>query len=60
MIPDPTTKEGLEEAHRRANKTKEYAKDMHDLARENPDEEPSGKVTQPSEIDLHRDRKGGE
>ena len=55
---DPTTQEGRDEAKRRAQKTKEYAKKMRELAQQCVDEEPSGKMTQPSEIDLRRDRKG--
>lgn len=57
MIPDPSTKEGMEEILRRAKKSKEFTKEMRKLAEQNTEEEPSGKHTQPSEIDLHRDRK---
>lgn len=60
MIPDPSTKEGMGEALRRAKKTKEFAKQMRELAEKNPDKEPSGKITKPNEVDLHRDRKNHE
>jgi hypothetical protein len=60
MIPDPSTKEGRQEALRRAKKTKEFAKQMRELAKENPEKEPSGKFTQPNEVDLHRDRENHE
>jgi hypothetical protein len=58
MIFDPTTPEGRKEAVRRARKSKKFAKEMKKLAEEDPDDEPTGKVTRPSEMDLHRDRKG--
>ena len=30
---------------------------MRRIAKKNPDDEPTGKITQPNEMDLHRDRK---
>ncbi len=57
MIPDPTTEEGMAEAIRRAKKRKSEAEAARKRAKENPNEEPSGKLTIPNEIDLHRDRK---
>jgi hypothetical protein len=60
VIPDPTTEEGMAEAIRRAKKRKAEAESARNRAKENPDEEPSGKLTVPSEIDLHRDRKNND
>lgn len=60
MIPDPTTEEGMAEALRRAKKRKAEAEAARNRAKENPDEEPSGKLTVPSQIDLHRDRKNND
>jgi hypothetical protein len=55
---DPTTPEGWAEVKRRAQKSKEYMRRMRDLAYSgDPNDEPSGKLTQPNEMDLHRDRK---
>lgn len=58
MTLDPTTPEGRKEAVRRAKKVKKFAEEMRELANQNPDEEPSGKITRPCETDLFRDRKG--
>ena len=57
MIPDSSTKEGMEEILRRSKKSKEFTKKMRELTGNSSDEEPSGKHTHPSEIDRHRDRK---
>jgi hypothetical protein len=60
MTIDPTTREGLAEIKKRAKKTKEFAKKMRLIAEKNPDDEPTGKITRPNEMDLHRDRKNDE
>ncbi|UTA47461.1 hypothetical protein L1F30_15030 [Simiduia sp. 21SJ11W-1] len=57
MIPDPTTKEGMEEIQRRIKKRRQEAAEARKRATENPDDEPSGKHTIPSDIDRHKDRK---
>ena len=57
MTLDPTTPEGIAEAIKRAKKTKKFAKEMRELAETNPDDEPTGKMTRPTELDRHRDRK---
>lgn len=60
MNPDPTTKEGREEIERRIKKRRSEARLARERALINPDDEPSGKLTSPSETDLHRDRKNEE
>lgn len=57
MTIDPTTLEGLAEIKKRAKKTKEFSKNMRRIAEKNPEDEPTGKITRPSEMDLYRDRK---
>lgn len=57
MIPDPNTKEGREEIKRRAQKRKKEAADARKRAKENPDDEPSGKMNKPNDLDRARDRK---
>ncbi|MBB3063284.1 hypothetical protein [Microbulbifer rhizosphaerae] len=57
MIPDPNTKEGREEIARRAKKRKEEASEAKRRAKDNPDAEPSGKLTNPNHTDRVRDRK---
>jgi hypothetical protein len=58
MNVDPTTPEGMAEIKRRAQKAKAYAKKMRELAEQCPNDQPSGKLTQPNELDLRRDRRG--
>ena len=53
---DPTTPEGLAEMQKRARRSKEFLEELRKLA-ERGGEEPSGKLTRPNEMDLHRDRK---
>jgi hypothetical protein len=60
MIPDPNTPEGMEEIKKRILKRKAEAESVRQRALLNPDEEPSGKLTNPSEMDRHRDRKNDE
>ena len=57
MIPDPSTEDGMAEIQRRIKKRLEEAKEVRKRAEDDPDDEVSGKLTQPSEIDLVRDRK---
>ncbi|MCX2801369.1 hypothetical protein [Microbulbifer thermotolerans] len=57
MIPDPNTKEGREEIKRRAKKRKNEAQNIRDRAVNSPDKEPSGKLTNPNDLDRIRDRK---
>gem|GEM_PF-5745170 len=57
MIPDPNTKEGLEEIERRVAKRRQEARKYREMSETDVDEEPSGKLTNPSEFDRHRDRK---
>ncbi|WKT61286.1 hypothetical protein Q2E61_03600 [Microbulbifer thermotolerans] len=57
MIPDPNTKEGREEIKRRAQKRKNEAQNIRDRAAKSPDKEPSGKLTNPNDLDRIRDRK---
>ncbi|WP_097458696.1 hypothetical protein [Mangrovitalea sediminis] len=57
MNPDPHTPEGMEEIRRRLAKRRAEAEEYRRRSEENVDEEPTGKWTQPNEIDLHRDRK---
>lgn len=58
MIPDPGTKEGTAEIHRRAQlRAKKDGAAARARALYKPDEEPSGKLTHPNDIDRHRDRK---
>jgi hypothetical protein len=57
MIPDPNTKEGREEIERRAKKRKKEAAEARMRAKDNPDSEPSGKLTHPSDLDRVRDRR---
>lgn len=59
MIPDPNTPEGRYEIARRAKKRLKEIRDMQDRAKENPDEEPSGKLTNPNDIDRVKDRRKG-
>lgn len=56
MIPDPTTKEGMEEIQRRIKKRQQEADAARKRAQENPDDEPSGKHTNPTDLDRHKDR----
>lgn len=57
MIPDPTTNEGKTEIERRLKKIRREAADARRRAYDNADEEPSGVLTNPNEIDFKRDLK---
>ena len=57
MIPDPNTEDGMAEIQRRIKKRLEEAAEVRKRAEDDPDDEVSGKLTQPKEIDLVRDRK---
>lgn len=55
---DPNTKEGQEELERRLLKRKKELDRLAELAKQNPDEEPTGKLAGPTnEMDYHRDLK---
>lgn len=57
---DPDTPEGRQEIERRLKKRKLEANSVRERAERNLNDEPSGKLTNPSEIDRHRDRKDHE
>jgi len=56
-LPDPTTPEGRNEIQRRIVKRRKEAEEIRRRAKEGLEEEPCGALTNPSEIDLFRDRK---
>jgi hypothetical protein len=59
--PDPSTEEGRAEIQRRVRlRAEKDGAAAREHALYKPDEEPSGKMTQPNDIDRHRDRKGGD
>lgn len=60
MNPDPSTPEGLEEIKRRIEKRKSEAQSVRERASKDPDSEPSGKLTNPSDLDKHSDRRDHE
>lgn len=60
MIPDPNTPEGQEEIQKRIAKRKKEAESVRRRAMLDPDDEPSGKLTNPSDMDRHKDRKNDE
>ncbi len=57
MKPDPTTEEGKKEIRRIFEKRKLEAKEARERSEQDVEDEPSGKLTNPYEIDIHRDRK---
>ncbi len=57
MIPDPNSIEGKKEIARRISKRKSELEKVKKRAQNTPDDEPSGKLTSPHEIDRVRDRK---
>lgn len=60
-IPDTFADEGMREIHRRARlRAKKDGAAAREQALHNLDEEPSGKLTHPNDIDRHRDRKNGD
>jgi len=60
-IPDPFTEEGMAEIMRRIeSRAKKDGAASRERALYKPDEEPSGKLTQPSDLDRHRDRKNAD
>lgn len=56
MIPDPNTPEGRLEIEQRVKQLRSEGKLVRSRAEKNLDAE-VGALTQPSELDLHRDRK---
>jgi hypothetical protein len=60
-IPDPSSGEGMAEIQRRIkSRVKKDGAASRERALYKPDEEPSGKLTQPSDLDRHRDRKNAD
>ena len=57
MRPDPTTDEGKEEIRKILEKRKLEAEKARKRSEENIEEETTGKLTNPSEIDVHKDRR---
>lgn len=57
MKPDPTTEEGKEEIRKIFEKRTLEAEEARKRSEQDLEDEPSGKFTNPSEIDIHRDRK---
>lgn len=57
MIPDPNTPEGKEEIARRARKRLKEISEVRNRAKNNPDEEASGKLTTPNDIERIKDRR---
>lgn len=53
-IPDPSTPEGMAEINRRLKKVKPLTKEEMERAIADADNEPSGMLTNPTEIDLWR------
>ncbi|MBL4799346.1 MAG: hypothetical protein JKY50_18230 [Oleispira sp.] len=56
MKPDPRTEEGVEEIKRRLRKLNYDHDDVVKRSKTDVDEEPSGAMTTPSELDVRRDR----
>lgn len=57
MKPDPNTKEGREQIRKILQRRQARDRDASERAKDAPEEEPVGKFTTPSEMDLRRDRK---
>jgi hypothetical protein len=57
MIPDPNTKEGQAEIERRLARRRAEGKAARERAIANAEDEPRGKLTSPSDLDRHKDRK---
>jgi len=56
LKPDPNTKEGQVEIEKILKCREAEAKEARERSEKTVDDEPSGKLTSPNEIDLHRDR----
>ena len=56
MKPDPRTEEGVEEIKRRLRKFNDDNDDVVKRSKTDVDDEPSGAMTTPSELDIKRDR----
>jgi hypothetical protein len=56
MKPDPRTEEGAEEIKRKLRKLNYDNDDVVNRSKTDVDEEPSGVLTTPSELDIKRDR----
>jgi hypothetical protein len=57
VIPDPNTAEGRAEIERRLARRRAEGEAALERAIKHADDEPRGKLTNPSETDRHRDRK---
>ena len=60
MMPDPDTPEGMDEINKRLEKRRNEAKKVREQAEDTSTEEPTGKMTEPSELDIKRERKNDE
>ena len=60
MKHDPTTEEGREQLRKILERRKAKDSELIRRAKENPDDEPAGKLTSPNELDLRRDRKNND
>ncbi len=60
MTPDPTTEEGMKIIAERIKKRKADAVGARKRALTDIDDEPTGKLTNPNEMDLYRDRKNND
>jgi hypothetical protein len=60
VMPDPTTEEGRAEIALRIKKRKENSAEVRKRAENSPEEEPTGKLTNPNDVDRMRDRKNEE
>ena len=56
MKPDPNTKEGRAEIDKILKRRGSEADDARKRSEQDIHDEPSGKLTSPNEVDLHRDR----
>jgi hypothetical protein len=54
--PDPSTEEGMAQIREILKRREKEAEDTRKRSEKDIDIEPSGKLTTPNEIDLHRDR----
>ena len=59
-MPDPDTQEGMDEINKRLEKRRNEGKKVREQAEDTSTEEPSGKMTEPSELDIKRERKSDE
>lgn len=60
MKPDPNTEKGKAEINEIIKRRETEAEEVRKRSEENIGDEPSGKLTTPNKIDLHRDRNNDE